>query len=206
MLKQVTPAADRMSQAQERVLIENAVKPISDLAIVRTQAQTLQTATGTTIDTAGYIRLLLAAAINHDDSVKNTPRPPRRAVHHHEVDHYSPDDGEVYEVNTTDVTDDINYDIDTPVDVIVNAAEQRRRTPNRAPGSSGSGQNNPGFLPSERFKQLSEEGRTHWVKIPPSDRAIIFGLRSQYSSTNPRNDNNNRRNANLHEISAFEFG
>jgi hypothetical protein len=59
----VTPPSDHLSLDVERALIENAVRAIPALHMVKTQARTIQTTSGQKLDSDSYFTLLIYAAI-----------------------------------------------------------------------------------------------------------------------------------------------
>ena len=141
-----------MSSAVERILIENSVAPIPALAIVRTQAQTLQQATGTRINTDGYLKLLIAAAINLD-STQRRPTRSRTAMQHEQMDDPFTDVGEI---------DHIEYNIDTPFDlVLANAHAGMFSYPVQ-----------PGFFKPEKYQLVSGTRQIHETKTHHENCAI----------------------------------
>jgi hypothetical protein len=208
-LRRVTPQNDHLSVDVERALVENAVRAVPALHMVKTQAKTIQATTAKKLDSDAYFTLLIDAAIEHD-SVTATPsrlrRNPIRAAHFHELDHTGNYGEEFYDNNSPY---DLDYNIDTPLDVI--QSNVHSRTPPRSTSST--------YVPPSTFAQLSEEGRELWTKMSPADRALIFDLKGkstpnfspsprvpgQASGRPPDGQPSNRRNVNLHEISAYDF-
>ena len=64
-------------------------------------------------------------------------------------------------------TDTDEFNVDTPVDVIL-AHAAARQSPQR-----------PGFIPSNTYSQLSPAAREHWAAIPPEDRALLLGMQTR---------------------------
>jgi hypothetical protein len=195
----------------ERALVENAVRAIPALHMVKTQAKTIQATNGRKLDSDSYFTLLIDAAIEHDNvtaAPSKLRRNPIRSAHVHEIDHASNYGENFYDTNSSHGLDN-DYNIDTPIDVIQSYVHARNPRYN----------NPPRHLNSAKLDQMSEAGREMWMKMTPEDRAIVFDLKGksnpsftpsprvpgQASGRPPDRQPPSRRTANLHEISAFDF-
>jgi hypothetical protein len=210
-LRRVTPPSDHLSLDVERALVENAVRAVPALHMVKTQAKTIQATSRQKLDSDSYFTLLIDAAIEHDNVTAAPSKLRRNAIrsaHVHEIDHASNYGEDFYNTNSSHGLDN-NYNIDTPIDVIQSYVHARNPRHN----------NPPQHLTSSKLDQMSEAGREMWMKMTPEDRAIIFDLKGksnptftpsprvpgQASGRPPDRQPPSRRTANLHEISAYDF-
>ena len=192
LLKEITPVSDHFSPEIERVFLQNAVNPISELDAVQTQAKSIKATTGKELTTEQYLQLLKDAALRFD-STHSAPvkRSPICSAMAHDFGDFLPEVGEE------------DYTIDTPVEVIQANAHARE---------------SPGYIPSDCFQKLSEKGRELWISMSPEDRAAIFGMtpkpatsstpppqNNRSSSKNKKGFQNSNQKVNLTEISAYDF-
>jgi hypothetical protein len=117
------PTSDHFSDGQKRVMLENAVTPISKLRQVKNNADLEQTKTGQSLSYDEYLNLLLSAATAYDNQFAS--KKPKRNVFMHSIENY---DG------VFDTEDNLPYDIDAPVSTLLaNSTERRSKSFN--PGS-----------------------------------------------------------------------
>lgn len=172
-------ASEHFSESQKKVMLENAVHPIKELAQVKISADIDLTRTGKPLTYDQYVNLLLAAAASYDVEARK-PRQVRRQVYLHEQN-YEPDFG--YSES------DEYYNIDSPVTVIQAHAHDRRpmtRPPPRTPVVPARSVR----MSRDQWHKLSDESKQLWDKLSDSDKAIILGL-----GTSP-----SPRRVNLHEV------
>ena len=97
-------------------MLENAVHPIPELRLIKTQAKQLETSTGKAISFDGYFDLLASAAQQYDTQLALTPaHAPRRRIY--AAEHFEPayDDNFGIGDDIAPPHDDISFDIDAPV-------------------------------------------------------------------------------------------
>ena len=147
-----TIADDILGEIQLKVMLQNAVKPISDLRQVAATAKTTQTATGKKITYDDYVNLLTTAAQVYDDSLIKDPRARARSRKIYEHNTYYHD-----EFNDNETI----YNVDTPIYKIM---ETHQRKPQM------------GF---SKWSKLSEEDRKMWENLSDDGKSIIIGHRPQ---------------------------
>lgn len=91
LLKEITPVSDHFSPEIERVFLQNAVNPISELDAVQTQAKSIKATTGKDLTTEQYLQLLKDAALRFD-STHSAPvkRSPIRSAMAHDFGDFLP--------------------------------------------------------------------------------------------------------------------
>ena len=184
------PTTDHFSDGQKRVMLENAVAPITELRQVKNNADLEKTRTGRTLTYPEYTSLLLSAATAYDDQYK--PKREKRQVFSHEF----LDDAD-------DTLPDVDpYDIDAPVTVIqANAHDQRHKS--RAKSVQPRVR-----MPRDRWFGLSDKDCQLWDQLDDKAKATILGT-SDHSSLNSTHDQHPSdkptRWMNLHDMSAYEF-
>jgi hypothetical protein len=115
---------ERFLDPIKRVMLENAVHPVSELRAVENQADQLKTTSSTDLTYVEYSRLVLSAAASYDNELLPWARPghlARHLVYMHDIVEY-PD-------NVVDAIDGV-YDIDIGIDTI-----QANMTDQCTPGS-----------------------------------------------------------------------
>jgi hypothetical protein len=136
-------ATERFPDSIKRVMLENAIHPISELCAVKNQADQLKTTSGTDLTYEEYSRLVLSAAASYDNEL--LPRAhhgqlaPRCSVYMHDFVDGSD--------NIHDAIDGV-YNIDIGIDTI-----QAHMTNQHAPGS---------WMPFSRWQSLSPEMQAIW--------------------------------------------
>ena len=88
-------------------MLQNAVHPIMELRQVKLNAQQLKTFTGKDLSYDEYCSLLLSAAQQYDNQMRNSGKIAKRRVYDHEIYHNPMDDQDTWY--------DASYDIDLPV-------------------------------------------------------------------------------------------
>jgi hypothetical protein len=154
--------SDHFLPGVKKVMLQNAVHPITELRAVKVQADQHRTQTGDDLDYDQYVTLLTSAANNYDAQFRSKSKTSvqRRTVYSHELleddeDPIEPIDGA--------------YDIDIGVDTI------------QANFTSRIGKDSPSFMPKERWMkllQLPPGERATWNKLSPEAKAIILGSES----------------------------
>jgi hypothetical protein len=89
------PLHDHFSDGQKRIMLENAVAPLTELRQVKINADLEKTKNGKNLTYEEYLSLLLSAATNYD--IQFTSKKPKRQVfthsfHDHDGDEYFDDD------------------------------------------------------------------------------------------------------------------
>ena len=187
------PLHDHFSDGQKRIMLENAVAPITELRQVKINADLEKTKNGRNLTYEEYLNLLLSAATNHD--IQFASKKPKRQVFVHSlIDHDDDCFGE----------DDAYYDIDAPVSMILANSTERR---NQRPG--GNGKPNVVRMPRDKWFNLDARSKELWDKLDDKAKSIILGYDSSAtsSSAKPFSKPNSsfQRRVNLHEMSAFDF-
>jgi hypothetical protein len=108
------PTSDHFSDGQKRVMLANAVAPITELLQVKNNADLDQTKTGKALTYDEYFNLLLSAATAYDIQFANKPK---RNVFMHNFSDYGDDFSPDY---------DVAYDIDAPVSTLLANRTERR--------------------------------------------------------------------------------
>ena len=173
-----------LPESLQLILLQNAVDSIPALSAVKTTQQQLHITQGTDITYNQYCQLLSTASLQLDKTTSTSGTSSRRQRN-------------VYQHETGSTT---QYDIDTPVSDLLETStdlveydvfESIR-------------------VPTDRWSQLSAEGRQLWVQLSPTDRATLLGIDKPKTNnpstpkraTQPRPP---RRSINLHDISAFDY-
>ena len=161
------PVADHMSDAMQRILLQNAVLGLGPLRNVQITSELQSTTSGISLTFSQYKSLLINAATGYDKQQdKSSPNgKTRRSMFKSEI---ILDDDEY-----GDETFDIDYDVDTSAyDLQVNAhaTNRRERPPQHKQGSR---------MPIHRWKALSEEAQGIWDKMEDDDKAKILALSEQ---------------------------
>jgi hypothetical protein len=183
------PSSDHFSDGQKRIMLENAVHPVTELRQVKNTADLEKTKTGKSLSYDEYLNLLLSAAAAHDNQF--AAKKNKRQVFIH--DHYEPND--------TDDADE-TYDIDAPVSLLLaNATDRHNKSFNK---------NQPSVqMPRDRWFNLDQQSKDVWDRLDDKAKSIILG----YDPNKPKpntpftsfKSSNTQRRVNLHEMSAFDF-
>jgi hypothetical protein len=113
------PSSDHFSDGQKRIMLENAVHPVTELRQVKNTADLEKTKTGKSLSYDEYLNLLLSAAAAHDNQFAAKKNKRQVFIHDH------------YEHNDTDDADE-TYDIDAPVSLLLaNATDRHNKSFNK---------------------------------------------------------------------------
>ena len=196
LYERLVPTTDHFSDGQKRTMLQTAVHPLQELRQFKATAAMLKVHHGKDIDYEGYISLLLSTASDYDS--KNLVSKNKRQVYQHDMVDYDDD-----VINNTE-----SFDIDTPVDIIQAFASNFR------PRSSSNGPPDRVRMPKDKWFSLDQKTKELWDQIDDKQKAIILGYMKPGSFI-PNNSNNrfpskppllpNRRNVNLHDMSAYDF-
>jgi Reverse transcriptase (RNA-dependent DNA polymerase) len=197
------PPDDYFSDGQKRIMLQNAVNSIDELRQVKITADHMSSTIGKPMAYEEYITLLLSAASAHDEQFK--PKKVKRHVMLHELQDNHDEDIDYHEDT---------FDIDCPVSTIqafatkFNPRNNSRSTNTRSTTSRVR-------MSSDKWFGLDEASRSIWDKLDEKAKSIILGYttpepshrpspaKSNFGSSNTRPSFN--RQANLHEISAYDF-
>ena len=187
------PLTDHFSDGQKRVMLENAVHEISELRQVKNNADLEKTKTGQPLSFDQYTSLLLSAAAALDTQFVT------KRIKHQVFTH------EVFDNNDTEVPSDF-FDIETPVSTLQAYAAMSNH--GKSPSTSKFG--NQPRMKKDQWYSLSEKERLLWDQFDDTAKSIILGTNAPKSHFDARPQNSRsgssfKRNANLHEISAFDF-
>lgn len=144
---------DSLSDTQKRTMLENAVHPIEELRIIKTQATQLAIHNGKLLTFDQYSDLLVGAAQSCD-----------RLYADHGQQQRNPGTPRIRRIMEHDVSYDNDMDIFTPDAAFYDAfaLEQRQRT----------------RLPNDAWQRLDAQGRQSWTSLSEDVRAIILDARS----------------------------
>ena len=184
------PTSDHFSDTIKRVMLENAVQNITELRQVKNNIDLDKTKTGQDIKFEQYSSLLLSAAAAYDAQFA-TKRTKQQVFSHEIFDHDDPG------------TPDDFFDIETPVSTLQAYAATSHST------KSSKFAQKP-RMSKEKWYSLGEKERLLWDQFDDNAKSIILGIDVRKSHFDARTQSNlsgslPKRNANLHEISAFDF-
>ena len=187
------PLTDHFSDGQKRVMLENAVHDISELRQVKNNADLEKTKTGQTLSFDQYTSLLLSAAAALDTQFV-TKRTKHQVFSHETFDHDDPE------------PPSNPFDIETPVSTLQAYAAMSHQA--KSPYSSKVDQKPR--MSKEKWYSLSEKERLLWDQFDDKAKSIILGtdVRKSHFDARPQSNFSGsqlKRNANLHEISAYDF-
>jgi hypothetical protein len=191
--EEMIPPENFFSEGIKLTMLQNAVSGVPKLHAVKVQAQYDKVRGLVALNYDNYCTLLLSTATNYD--LKHTPQRvrDRRVVNVHDTYDYEPD----HEAS--------NIDADV-FKLMINAHDQR---PERARTRLDfSVWNTMSTEDQERWSSFSDEIKGNILNASSSDKpaARKFGSRPPGKFPPRRNPNDNRtRNANLHEISAYDY-
>ena len=186
------PFIDHFSDGQKRIMLENAVAPISELRQVKNTADLEKTKTGRSLTYEEYLSLLLSAATTYD--IQFASKKQKRQVFNHSIVDY---DDDIFVAEEDDY-----YDIDAPVSVILANSTERR---NKYHG--GNGKQNV-RMPRDKWFSLDTKSKEIWDKLDDKAKSIILGYDSGNNTSSPKPFNKPssfQRKVNLHEMSAYDF-
>ncbi len=187
------PLHDHFSDGQKRIMLENAVAPVTELRQVKINADLEKTKNGRNLTYEEYLNLLLSAATNYDIQFASK-KTKRQVFIHNLIDH---DDDCINE-------DDAYYDIDAPVSLILANSTERR---NQRPG--GNGKSNIVRMPRDKWFNLDTKSKEIWDKLDDKAKSIILGYDNNGSSSSAKPfgkpPSSFQRKVNLHEMSAYDF-
>jgi Reverse transcriptase (RNA-dependent DNA polymerase) len=191
------PSSDYFSDGQKRIMLENAVHPITELRQVKNNADLQKTNTGKALTYDEYLSLLLSAAAAYDNQFAAKAKSKRHVFTH---DQY--DATESYEV-------DDSYDIDVPVSSLLANATERY---NKKQVKFG---NRAVHMPRDKWYNLDSKNKEIWDKLDDKAKSIILGYDNTAgtSKSPPSHQQSNfkpktsfqRHQANLHELTAYDF-
>ena len=191
------PSSDYFSDGQKRIMLENAVHPITELRQVKNNADLQKTNTGKSLTYDEYLNLLLSAAAAYDNQFAAKNKAKRQVFTH---DQY--DANESYEV-------DDSYDIDAPVSLLVANATERHSKKQVKFG------NRTVHMPRDKWYNLDSKNKEIWDKLDDKAKSIILGYDnsigtnkssfSQQQSNHKPKTSFQRHQANLHELTAYDF-
>ena len=191
------PSSDYFSDGQKRIMLENAVHPITELRQVKNNADLQKTNTGKALTYDEYLNLLLSAAAAYDNQFAAKTKAKRHIFTH---DQY--DTTESYEV-------DESYDIDVPVSsLLANATEHH----NKKQVKFG---NRAVHMPRDKWYNLDSKNKEIWDKLDDKAKSIILGYNNTVGTNKPSSIHQQsnykpktsfqRHQANLHELTAYDF-
>ena len=188
------PSSDHFSDGQKRIMLENAVHPVTELRQVKNTADLAKTKNGKSLTYDEYLNLLLSAAAAYDNQF--AAKKNKRQVFIHEQ----------YDYDDHDAEDESAYDIDAPVSLLLaNATERHNKGFNR------NNRNQSVRMPRERWFNLDQQSKQVWDRLDNKAKSIILGYEptkptttTPFTSFQPTNSNNQRK-VNLHDMSAYDL-
>jgi hypothetical protein len=177
-------------------MLQTAVHPLQELCQVKATAALLKVHTKNYLTYDAYSNLLLSTASDYDR--KHVFNKGKRQVYVHELTH---EDDDVYDASYEMEP----FDIVTPVDTIQAFASKFTPSP---------GMNERICMPTDKWFGLDQKTKDLWDQIADKYKSVILGYTKSSSSAPafirtsskpPFPPRQQRRNINLHEMSAFEF-
>jgi len=180
LYESLVDASAHFNNGQKLHMLQNAVHPLQELRQVKNQADQLQAYHGRPMPYETYCRLLLSAGSNYDAQYAPKGRPIQsstRAIKR-----------EVYAHGTQETEEDYHdpgmYNLDSSAATLQANIHDQVKTATRPPQLTG-----------QQWKSLHPDARVTWDQLPDEAKGIILGMRKP----------SNRRSANLHDISAYDF-
>jgi hypothetical protein len=195
LYERLTPTTGHFSDEQKLTMLQTAVHPLQELRQVKATAALLKVHTQKDLTYDAYTTLLLSTASDYDS--KHVASKGKRHVYAHELTHEEDDTYDVsYEMDP--------FDIDTPVDTIQAFASNFTPRP---------GMSERVRMPKEKWFGIDQKTKDLWDKIDDKYKSVILGYTktstsSSFSSRPPSKPPflpKQRRNVNLHEMSAYDF-
>jgi hypothetical protein len=181
------------SSAHKKNMLQNAVRNVSELAIVKDTAAQLKAHDGREQTYDSYSGLLLSAAATYDSNFApktfSGSHPPRRAVYSHDNTESNGDN------------DDPVYDIDCTLDALqANTHSSGGDQPNAHASATG---RPPGTsMAFSKWNQLSQDAKDIWDDLPDEAKAVILN-HARPPGRGPARPS--FRNTNLHDVSAHDY-
>ena len=186
------PFIDHFSDGQKRVMLENAVAPITELRQVKNNADLEKTKNGRALTYEEYCSLLLSAATTYD--IQFASRKQKRQVFNHHIIDYDQDP-------SIHGDQDDYYDIDAPISVILANSTERRNNP-----SGRNGKPNV-RMPRDKWFSLDVKSKEIWDTLDDKAKSIILGYENGNNTTSKpfHKPSSFQRKVNLHDMSAYDF-
>ena len=182
LYNQYADPGERLTESLQESLLQNAVDKVAALSQVKaTQQQLNMHRPGQKMSFDQYVQLLCTAALQLDKRTKTAGTTRNRGRTVYLTEQESED-----------------YHIDTPVSDLLDSSYSHYDV------------NESVRVPTDRWSNMSEEGRKAWLAMPQVDRAALLGLAKPTTTpprTNPRPPAGKPRprSINLHQISAHDY-
>ena len=167
-----------LSEPLQLILLQNAVDGVPALSQVKTTQQQLHVTQGTEITYHQYCQLLSTAALTLDKQKSTSGSTTRRQRR-------------VYYTDTGHEIFPESYNIDTPLEDLSSTIPYDVYETVR--------------IPSDRWSNISQEGKQAWIKMSQADRASILGLPPPKVSSATGKPSNPSRKIHLTQLSVADF-
>jgi len=195
------PGVQPFDDTLKKVLLQSAVQPIPELAMVRNQEEAMAAAGSARFTFQQYLKLLTSAAQSYDRNMRPTSRTAkRRTVLAHDA--YEDPDHSYYgpthelpvatrEVQVHNIDTDIQSLLQPDPDPITFGVHQASHGVRR-PGRHHSNARSDGLvrMSREQWQKLDDDAKTTWDKLDQKSKAIILGKVANEQS----------RQANIHAV------